>query len=456
MSQSHAPQLGPGAELRIGGVDLRIVGLLGEGSFGAVWCAKILRGPSAGGEVALKEILCRSETELMRAVMERKLLKFVTGPGVDLEESEVSRDSPALAAAKRFPSLVASEVEALGPDFWQVRLIMTKLAGKPLESVLDACLEELQMPDPQRSQLAQSGVKAETCRLAAASTCALTMLQQLAPALYHLSSQAHHRDITPRNVLVDTRGGAHSWGLVDFGLAVDSSLWRTDLLTHDIGGDGHYWPTSSWFVLAYGAHHLESYPALLHEYEHCLDLHALGVTALRTLMELWAPSHQTMDADGNGDTDWAQLSKMMRLRIAWSRFWEDIAHFWQPIFDAFSCGGAEALERLKSSYAHAGIHHMVSANLCALRAALRQLVEAASLPALRSLCETLLVLIRPGKAREEPATWQAALAALRPPTPATRSALCDALVGGRAATGNSQFAQAGAFALGQPRMVHAT
>lgn len=397
-------QLGPGVEVRIEGVDFRITGLLGEGSFGAVWGARASSGPDCYGEVAIKEILCRSETELLRAVMERKLLKFVKGPTAG------SDDSPAIAAARRFPSLVASEVEALGADFWQVRLAMTRLAGKPLESLLDGCQDELQAcaagepPAP----LAQTA----SCRLADASRCVRSMLQQLAPALEHLSSRAHHRDITPRNVLVDVIDGSHSWGLVDFGLAVDSAKWRREMLTHDIGGDGHYWPTSSWFVLAYGAHHLESYPALLQEYEQCLDLHALGITALRTFMEFWAPKYQKEDVESVAGEDWAQCAKLIRLQIAWSRFWHDIAHFWQPIFDAFACGGAEALERLKSNYAHAGVHHMVSADLCAVRAALRELREVAVLPDLRVVCDALLVMVRPGKAREDAASWPQVLAAL--------------------------------------------
>eukprot|EP00443_Scrippsiella_acuminata_P002169 CAMPEP_0115211418 /NCGR_PEP_ID=MMETSP0270-20121206/22754_1 /TAXON_ID=71861 /ORGANISM="Scrippsiella trochoidea, Strain CCMP3099" /LENGTH=527 /DNA_ID=CAMNT_0002625107 /DNA_START=32 /DNA_END=1615 /DNA_ORIENTATION=- len=384
-----APPLEPGVCVRIGDFAFQVVGLLGEGSFGAVWSA--VSGQRAG-EVAIKEIICRSETELLRAATERHLLQFVGRGGQAGDE-----DSPAVVASRRFPSLVASEVEALGPDLWQVRLAMSRLAGKPLESLLDNwCSQPLDDLTQIPMSVDQGGNLVDTSR------CVRCMLQQLVPALEHLGTRAHHRDITPRNILVEKKGSDYSFGLVDFGLAVDASKWKAELLTHDIGGDGHYWPTSSWFVLEYGAHHLGSYPALWQEYESCLDMHALGVSALRCLMERWSPEAQGPDSASGS----RQVAKLWRLRLAWTRFWDDIARFWQPIFDAFACGGCNTLESLKSQYAHAGVHHMVSANLCAVRAALRELRAVADVQDLRVVCDALLLLVRPGKLRDDSPTWQ--------------------------------------------------
>lgn len=382
--QQTIVQLGPGVKVRIGGHEFRINGLLGEGSFGAVWAAT---SPAFRGEVAIKEIICRSEVELGRASTEQRLLNFVGRAHRDPSSSP--QGSPGHLAAQHFPSLVASEVQALGPDLWQVRLAMTKVVGRPLETWLENA-QEGKWP-------VKVGSLAETCR------CVRAMLDQLVPALEHLGTQAHHRDITTRNILVDSQGGRYIFGLVDFGLAVDAVKWKADLLTHDIGGDGHYWPTSSWFVLEYGAHHLESYPALLQEYEVALDLHALGIAALRSLMTLWVPEAEAAEAKANAT--WAQVAACQRLRIAWGRFWGDIARFWQPIFDAFACGGADALEMLKSRYAQAGVHHMISADLCAVRAALRQVRDCADLEDLRVVCSVLLLLIRPGKRRDDDPTW---------------------------------------------------
>jgi len=240
--------------------------------------------------------------------------------------------------------------------------------------------------------------------LVLAARCVKDMITQLSPALEHLSTKAYHRDITPRNVLVEVRSGRHEFGLVDFGLAVDSSKWREEMLTHDIGGDGHYWPTSSWFVLAHGAHHLESFPALQFEYETCLDLHALGISALRALMELWDSKQLAAQGD---EVAWNQVAKMLRLRLAWTRYWDDVARFWQPIFDSFACGGADALERLKTQYGYAGVHRVISADLCVVRAALLGVRDAAIIPDLRLVCEALLVMIRPGKHRDEVPSWAA-------------------------------------------------
>lgn len=263
--------------------------------------------------------------------------------------------------------------------------------------------EQLQLNQTADGQPAPPPQYPASVGLLEASRCVKSMITQLGPALEHLSSKAYHRDITPRNVLVEVRGNQHEFGLVDFGLAVDSSKWGEQMLTHDIGGDGHYWPTSSWFVLAHGAHHLESFPALKHEYETCLDLHALGISAMRALMELW-DTKQFQSA--SGEVAWGQLAKMMRLRIAWTRYWDNVARFWQPIFDSFACGGADALERLKTQYGLAGVHRVVSSDLCGVRAALLGVRDAAVIPELRQVCDALLVMIRPGKQRADTPTWQ--------------------------------------------------
>lgn len=407
--------LGPGSEVHIGGCSFKVSTLLGEGSFGAVWGA---RSAESRVEVAVKEIVCRSDTELLRAHMERQLLQFVgqelpqehrrrggRGGGSGGSRARDQLERPAVAAAYRFPALVVSEVQVLGSDLWQVRLAMSRLQGKPLESLLETAMaEQLQIPQAVNGELQLPSAECSASgNLVEVSRCVKDMLMQLSPALEHLSSKAYHRDITPRNVLVDVQGRQHQYGLVDFGLAVDSSRWREEMLTHDIGGDGHYWPTSSWFVLAHGAHHLESFPALQHEYATCLDLHALGITALRALMELWDSKQLS---DSSGTLAWGQIAKMMRLRIAWTRYWDDVARFWQPIFDSFACGGADALERLKTQYGLAGVHRVVSADLCGVRAALLGVRDAAAIPDLRTVCEVLLVMIRPGKPRQDNPTWE--------------------------------------------------
>lgn len=231
------------------------------------------------------------------------------------------------------------------------------------------------------------------------------MLRQLAPTLEHVSTRAYHRDITPRNILVEMDAhGECSWGLVDFGLAVDTSSWEADFASQDIGGDGLCWTTSAWYLFSHGSEELERSPDLLREYTSCLDMHSLGIAALRTFMELWAP--------GSHGTSGEELAKLLRLRDVWRNFWEDVNRFWQPIFEACTCGSPGALDALKASYANAGVHIIVSAGLCSIRAALVQLRSVATIPDVRQLCDALLVLIRPGKARIQLPTWSAAKTAL--------------------------------------------
>jgi len=400
--------LEPGVEVAVGFLRLSVNGLLGEGSFGAVWSAEVLGRPGSTSEVALKEIVCQSEVELHRATIEERLLEYVGASRGDISP-------PSAATSRRCPSLLASEVHDLGPDCWLVRMVMTRIAGEPLSKLLDACAGDISEDQQRQLGLSSAPVVGQVnaaMSLASASHCALTMLQQLAPALEHVSSVALHRDITPRNILLHTDGrdGHYSWGLVDFGLAVETSSWKSAYLDQDIGGDGHYWPTSAWFTLAYGAEYLANYPYLLDEYQHCLDMHALGISALRTLMELWSPRSQRGDADG----EWAQLAKILRLRVAWSRYWEDVDRLWRPVFDACIAASPDALNELKSSYALAGIHNLISADLCAIRAACIQLRAVAVIPELRRLCDALVVLIRPGRPRDEPPAWAAVHAAMSP------------------------------------------
>jgi len=377
-----------GAQVRIGGRTFRIKTALGEGSFGAVWAAE----DDFCGEVAVKEIQCRSEAELLRAASERQFLQFLGRELFfgDRGDQEVKR---------RVPALIASEVEAIGPEIWQVRLAMTRVMGTPLEHVLEH--EERRRQGRQHSLPPRWGF-ADACRYV------WVLLSQLAPALEHISSKAFHRDITPRNILVDESAGAPSFGIVDFGLAVDTERWQTDASASDIGGDGHYWPASAWLVFGHGSQALEEHPALEQEYQLFLDLHAMGITALRSLMEL-APDYEQPDSTVGSSSRQA----LRVLHIAWNRYWGDVTRFWQPVYDAFRRCSADGFESLKADYAARGVHHIVSADLCALRGALHQLRQACEfarpedgLAGFQGLFEAFILMIRPGKSRADAPTWR--------------------------------------------------
>mmetsp|Transcript_96814 Transcript_96814/g.252464 ORF Transcript_96814/g.252464 Transcript_96814/m.252464 type:complete len:274 (-) Transcript_96814:125-946(-) len=102
-----------------------------------------------------------------------------------------------------------------------------------------------------------------------------------------------------------------------------------------------------------------------YEYRSCLDVHSLGVTALRVLVELM-PLLEGTSSDIAGAE--AALPKLRALRAAWGRYWADARRFWQPVYNAFR--GAGDFEALRSAYVSAGVHRVVAADLRALRAAM--------------------------------------------------------------------------------------
>lgn len=390
---ANSPALAAGAAVRIGGQRFRVGVPLGEGSFGAVWAAE----GEDGNEVAVKEILCRSEAELARAELEGQLLRLLagdtSGEGCDVDRrarAHSGRAAP-LAVARCLPTLAASEVAASGPSSWCVRLAMSRVPGAPLEQFLEHRRRGAAGSEPGHHF-------AEACRYAG------ELLVQLAPALEHISSRVYHRDVTPRNILIDESGeGGPRFGLVDFGLAVDATQWRSDECSGDLGGDGRYWPASAWLVFGHGKQELAAHPPLRHEYRSCLDVHALGLTALRCLMEL-APALPEQGSAPEGKEApclGAALPKLRAVRTAWQRYWSDARRFWQPVYDAFREGGD--FEALKAAYARAGVHRIISADLCSLRAALleaRYACESAprgsGLAGMPAFFDALLLMVRPG------------------------------------------------------------
>eukprot|EP00439_Symbiodinium_sp_Y106_P042285 s2888_g5.t1 len=65
-----------GAEVEFGNFRFRCADVLGRGSYGEVWRAQVLsaKGRSEPSEVALKEVLCRSQSELRQAIFEVQVL----------------------------------------------------------------------------------------------------------------------------------------------------------------------------------------------------------------------------------------------------------------------------------------------------------------------------------------------------------------------------------------------
>lgn len=361
---------------------LKITAPLGEGSFGTVWGAQI----ESGEEVALKEIPCHSEQALADAVFEGEILRALGSKmrtSVPNSQRRGSRgESEDETVAQRIPSLIDMEVEPLGAESWQVRIAMSRVPGEPLSRFV-----ETHRPGHVRERAARHS------RFAEAAGLARELLLQLAPAFERISTRAYHRDVTPRNILVEIcEGERPRFGLIDFGLAVDSAQWRIglasvpSLLPSDgtpawqhfgVAGDGRYWPVASWYMFELGAENLSRCAGLELEYKMHLDLHSFGLSALQVLVEM-SPTPRSMESVSLEDADEPDdelLTRLWHLRATWHQYWEDATRFWQCIYDTFRIGGD--FKALKAAYVRADVHETVRRSLLALRAALVELREAA-------------------------------------------------------------------------------
>merc|ERR1712176_958274 len=92
---------------------------------------------------------------------------------------------------------------------------------------------------------------------------------------------------------------------------------------------------------------------------------------------------------------------LQNLRITWARYWSDVDLFWRPILEAFQRGDRSSYEGIEDDCVESGVHHVISGNLCAIRAALRGMIcacdDESSSVEKRALFDALLHMVRPGK-----------------------------------------------------------
>jgi len=380
-SPSGAP-LPPNAELCEGAVlpissggTCRVKKPLGMGSFGAVWEAEQSGG---GPALALKEILCPSQVDLLNAVFEGNLL-----------ESFKTKDPGKLNVASMLPVLVGLDMTPLATDLFRVRLAMTRLPGQPLDTWLRLKQDEAQLQNFSSASLRIQGV-GEACRFAR------ELLLQLAPAFEeHIAALAYHRDVNAHNILIDmSEGPKPKYGLVDFGLAVDVQSWRGDpeeggqerpapsrntrvgqdgaTSWHhlDVGGDCRYWPVSAWVQFLLGWTELDCNPMLRSEYRTRLDMHSLGLTALQVLVETMPPDITLPAAHSAGEV----ISEIHKLRSAWERYWAMVTPLHSRLMETFHNGGD--WDVLKAHCLDSNVHEVIASKLRSLRAAIIKTIAA--------------------------------------------------------------------------------
>jgi len=379
--------LAPGSRVVFSGRAFAVTRPLGKGSFGVVWGAR-----GSDGAVAIKEIVCKSEADLARVVAEGQLLKVV-------RERLTLDGGPHLV--DRIPVLIASDVETISSKKWRVRLVMSEVPGRPLEDFLEARRQAEKLRVTITAQERRQRF-AEACR------CAGELVVQLAPVLEAFSSKVYHRDVTPRNIQVaGLETSDPKFGLVDFGLAVDAERWRAQEGAGDLSGDGRYWPSSAWFAFGHGRRQLKKHPAMNTEYRTCLDVHSLGLSAVRCFVELM-PNLDLVD-DLAADPWLSEvMPKFREIRTAWNRYWADARRFWQPVFDAFRCKGD--FPSLRTAYAGAGVHRAVASHLRAIRR---------SIEAGQAVCRRL-----PGATAGAAELFEALLAMLQAPEPEAARSGC--------------------------------
>jgi len=322
----------------------------------------------------------------------------------------------------RVPSLVASDTLELKPQqLWRVRLAMTHINGEPLDSYMERCrvsrLRKYASKRPTLPQLRQD--------VAQAAYVTRELLVQLAPAFEHISSVALHRDVNAHNILIDNENdGPPSFGLVDFGLAVDETCWRMEesesssparpsrvgqdgvCTWHhlDVGGDCRYWPISAWLQFLYGCTELALHATLCHEYLNRLDLHSLGVTALQLFVEMLPQMGPNDDSKTHCFGDGAATSsawpkKIAALQCAWREYWDTVSPLHGALMSTFHNGGD--WDALKRDCIDHNVKSTIQELLVNLRGATDEAGESCkhdmSLCGFRELCDALRLMIGCGR-----------------------------------------------------------
>eukprot|EP00435_Cladocopium_sp_Y103_P046153 s720_g13.t1 len=241
---------------------------------------------------------------------------------------------------------------------------------------------------------------------------ARALLQQLAPTMAAISQVTYHRDVNAHNILVQAAAGgegrAPSYGLVDFGLAVDASGWcdpspsnpggKSEWEFLDVGGDCRYWPVSAWRQFEAGCRALVQEDFLCVEYQTHLDLQGLGLTAVQVLSSMLP-----------GDL---KVPELKRLQELWQLYWEDASCYWASLLDTFRHGGDWTA--LKQDFVARKVYRIMADRLRSLRTALSDALEAAAAanlsgedswpPGSASLFWALLAMISCGERMDS--SWQ--------------------------------------------------
>lgn len=352
-----------GTAVAIGDYNLRCTEVLGRGSFGEVWAGEVVGGQQ-DQEVALKDIVCRTDAEYKQALFEVNLLKALQQP---------MPGTSGQVTPMYVPRYLAHREDKRQRGGWRLRIAMTRMPGEPVDAFL-----------------AKAQPKGQDGPAAVRRGCALAtqLIRQLGPTLERTSLLAWHRDVNSHNVMLsnlvtgkaldpeEPPENAQFW-LIDFGLAVESHSWPSTWPTSDIGGDCRYWPPSSWLMSFYGADSMAQRKDLCHQYETRLDIFALGVMAL----ELLCVTALATD-DGASEVDGLRGS-WRRLLTAWSKYRHDVTRWHTQIYEIFAVRGD--IGPLYQELARENVVDKVLGRVTDVRACLRACVDRATDSSIQAL-----------------------------------------------------------------------
>jgi hypothetical protein len=200
------------------------------------------------------------------------------------------------------------------------------------------------------------------------------LIDQLAPAMAHVSALAFHRDAHASNILVENLASdERSFALVDFGLAVPVEQWvKGGWRQHGAAGDCRYWPPSAWQHFLRGVSAVASDEELCGEYEAMLDFHSIGMTALQLFAVASVP---LSSAEPSGASRAREAA--LELQRSWDLYWQSATGLWQEVLAGLNEGRAAHVKmELSDGHYREVAHKVVARHLEDLRQCLRELKSA--------------------------------------------------------------------------------
>jgi serine/threonine protein kinase len=303
-----------------------------------------------GERVAMKDVVCRRPAELEQAMLEVSLLKSLHKAGACT------------------PECFAHDVHRRADGTSVVRFAMARIPGEPLEDFLSKPREAMQAPAALQQGLGL----------------VFQLVTQLGESLDAINQHVWHRDVNPRNVLISDAQSGESFdvmkgnienvrfGLIDFGLAVDSGSWHSKWASSNIAGDCRYWPASSWVMSFQGSQALRQQPQLLRQYETKLDSYALGVLSLELLCS----------SLGQCNTSELSISCQGLLRV-FTAFHSDMFRWNKEVNSVFSSGGNP--QCLRQKFQQEGVPAKVQHHAVVVASRLRDVARDCPEPRARNL-----------------------------------------------------------------------